>query len=276
MTISDYTNLNSNVINQILIAILKKDSAFLISHQNEKLTKFQINKIDYLYKKYKNNWPLPYLLNYCHFYQLKLELNQSVLIPRPETEIMLDIILEKVRKKPTNEKINILDLGTGSGAIIINLAYVLKNYKNISFFASDISRLALKVAIKNAKNHFLGKRIDFFLSNLLKNVNLNNNKLYITANLPYLSYKELKNPSLKKEPKLALYGGKNGLDIYKQLLIELKKFNKTKIIILLLEINPRQRLPLIKLIKTNYPQAKIIIHKDLRNKNRFLELIINN
>lgn len=272
MTIFDYTKLNSYPINQILIAILKKDSAFLISHKNKKLTKKQINTINLLYKKYQNNWPLPYLLKYCFFYKLKLKINQNVLIPRPETEVMID----KIREKINDEKTNILDIGTGSGAIILNLAFIYKNRKNLKFFASDISKKALNIAKDNAKTHLLAKKVKFFHSNILDNIQLNNDNLIIAANLPYLKKNELKHPSLKKEPKLALDGKNDGLFYYNKLLNDIKRFSKIKKIIIFLEINPEQNSKIRKIIKEKIKEAKIKTHRDLRRKIRFIEIKINN
>ncbi len=275
MTIFDYTKLNSDIINQILIAILKKDSAFLINHKNKKLSKKQVNTINFLYKKYQENWPLPYLLNVSYFYQLKLSINQNVLIPRPETEILVDKVIETIKENKNNEAINILDIGCGSGAIIINLAYNFKNNKKLKFIASDISRSALRIAKDNAKNYKLKTRIKFIQSDLLNNINLNKKKLIICANLPYLNKEEILHKSLKKEPKLALYGGKDGLKFYKILLIQIKSLNNIKNISVFFEINPQQNISLKKIIKYHFPEAIIRSHKDLRRKIRFIEININ-
>jgi release factor glutamine methyltransferase len=276
MTIADFTKLNSKIINQILIAILKKDSAFLISHKNKKLNKKQVNTINFIYNKYQNNWPLPYLLKFIYFYQLKIEINQKVLIPRPETEVMLDLILKKIKQEKNNQAINILDLGTGSGAIIVNLAYILKKEKNLKFFASDISSDCLKLAQKNANKYKLNKKIKFIQANLLNKIKLNNNQLIIAANLPYLNKGEILQESLKKEPKLALYGGKDGLDIYKNLLTEVYNLKKISKISIFLEINPHQGKQLKKIIKDKFSNIHIKSHYDLRNKLRFIQLDINN
>lgn len=275
MTIFDYTKLNSKIINQILIAILKKDSAFLISHKNKKLSKKQINTINLLYKKSQQNWPLPYLLNFSYFYKLKFKINQNVLIPRPETEIMIDKVLEIINDNK-EEKINLLDIGTGSGAIIVNLAYIYKNKNNLKFIASDISKPALKLAKINAKSYKLENKIKFIQSDLLKNINLNNNNLIICANLPYLNKEEIKHQTLKKEPKIALYGGKDGIDFYKKLLVQIKSLNNIKSISVFFEINPQQNTLIKNLIKIQFPKAIIKSHKDLRKKIRFIQININN
>lgn len=275
MQIADYLHKNNPVIDNILVAVLQKNSAFLIINKNKKLNKKQIDTIEFLYSKYENGWPLAYLLNYQKFYKLKLKVNQHVLIPRPETEIMIDLILNKCIHL-NNKKINILDIGTGSGAIVLNLAYILKNNRNFNFYASDVSKPALKLAKENLKNLKINNKIKFIESNLLKKIKLNSNKLIIAANLPYLNNKEIMHSCLKKEPKLALYGGIDGLDIYRNLFNELKSFKNIKDITVYIEINPQQEKPLQSIIVNNFSKSKIKKHLDLRKKIRFMQIEINN
>lgn len=275
MKIANYLKSNNEEKKQILTAILQKNSAFLIANQEKKLTKKQVKTIEFLYQKYQNGWPLPYLLNYQDFYKLKLKVNSQVLIPRPETELIIDLVLNQCQDLK-NKKIDFLDIGTGSGAIILNLAHILKDYKNYQFFASDISKTSLELAKENAINFKLSKKIKFIHSDLLEKINLNSNYLIITANLPYLDDIQIKNPNLKKEPEIALYGGKGGLDIYRRLFTDLKKFKKVKYIKLFLEIDPAQKNKLEKIIKNNWPKSEIFKHYDLRKKLRFISINLNN
>jgi len=275
MLISDYLQKDHKVFEKILIAVLQKNSAFLISNRDNKLSKKQINTIEFLYNKYKKGWPLPYLLNYQEFYKLKLKVNQNVLIPRPETEIMIDLILNQCHALK-DKQVNILDIGTGSGAIILNLAYILKNNKNFKFYASDISIKALEIAKENAKNLTIKDKIKFKHSDLLENIKLNSNNLIISANLPYLCKKQINNPCLKKEPKLALYGGIDGLDIYRKLFNELRILKHIKNIAIFIEIDPKQEKSLRSLIKNNFIKTNIRKHFDLRKKLRFIQIDINN
>ncbi len=273
MLISDYLQKNQVIFEKILIAVLQKNSAFLIANKNKKLSRKQINTIDFLYNKYKNGWPLPYLLNNQEFYKLKLKVNQNVLIPRPETEIMIDLILNQYQFLK-DKKVNFIDIGTGSGAIILNLAHIFKKKKNYNFYASDISKSALKIAKENAKNIKIDHKIKFIQSDLLENIKLNSNNLIITANLPYLNKEETKHFSLKKEPKLALYGGIDGLDLYRKLFKQLKAFKNN--ITVFAEINPHQGKELKTIISNNFTKFKIKKHLDLRKKLRFIEVNINN
>ncbi len=277
MLIADYLqtyNKIDQVVRQILVAVLKKDPSFLIAQPNKKINKQASQKINHLIKQYQAGWPLAYLLKETNFYHLSLTLSPSVLIPRPETETMVDLILTAVKLDNKNQT-TIIDLGTGSGAIILSLADKLKTKKNIKFLATDVSKPALRIAKLNAKKLHLSKQIQFINSYLLDFLSINHENLIIAANLPYLNRKELKEPSIKKEPKLALFGGLAGLSVYRQLLAQLNKKKITNLS-LYLEINPAQKEKLVEIIKKNWPSAKIIIKKDLNNNIRFLILKIKN
>lgn len=290
MTIYDYLKKYSSIkleIREILSAVLKKEAAFLISNYNKKLTKKQEMIVNELIKKYKDNWPLPYLIEKKSFYHLNLYINSNVLIPRPETELLVDLILTDIKKinrnkknrnkqgkgksKEKTETISIIDIGTGSGAIILSLADKLKGVKNIKFIATDISTLALKVTKTNAQILNLTKRVKIIKADLLSFLPENKENLIMVANLPYLNSKQLKEKSIEKEPKLALNGGHLGLSIYRQLLKQIKLKNISNSF-LYLEINPEQKNELIILIKKNWPKAKIKTEKDLRKKIRFLKV----
>ena len=153
-------------------------------------------------------------------------------------------------------------MGTGSGCLIISLAHVLKNKKNINFYGIDISRQALRVAKKNAKKHKLNKKIKFKTGNLLKplykKIKKETATYYILANLPYLNKEEIESePSLKMEPRQALDGGKNGLEIYEKLFKQVAQIKKNRDFFLYLEINPWQKDELIEIAKQIFFPTKV-------------------
>jgi len=250
---------------QILLAsVLKKDRSWLIAHDDEKLSKKQSSSYNKLITKRAKHWPVAYLLNEKEFYGRKFMVNKDVLVPRPESELIIETILPLLNKNSV-----LIDLGTGSGCLIISALLQNKNIKQA--IAVDISSQALKIAKQNAKNYNLDKKIKFVKSDLLKNVNLNqlpkNSELIIMANLPYLTKKQMSEPSIKHEPKQALVAGNDGLKYYRELKQQLKTRlpigrNIDQKVTLICEINPGQKNGFKKL----WPQT--IFKKDLAGKTR--------
>jgi release factor glutamine methyltransferase len=267
---------------EILIAfILKKEREFIIIHPEYKVTTTQTRAFTLAEKKRLANWPISYITGSKEFYGLDFQVNKNVLVPRPETEMIVDILLEQI--KVQTEKLSFIDIGTGSGAIIVSLAkncllkYPVK-YEQHSFTALDISRAALKVARQNAQQQKLDKKISFIKSDLLnslKSENLIGQNLVIAANLPYLTPAQVKaEPSISCEPKLALEAGKDGLKYYRQLLKDLKKIKFTSLF-LILEIDPEQTKEIKEIIKKQLLKSRLKIIKDLRKNNRFAIVEIN-
>jgi release factor glutamine methyltransferase len=218
-----------NETREILCFVLKKDWAFLLSHPKKKLSKKQIKEINQLIQRRLKNEPLAYILGYKNFYGLDFIVNKNVLIPRPETELMvektLNLLNKELRNKLRNKIITYIDIGTGSGCIPISIiknlnktspffkggkgGFSRKPKQVISYFATDISSKALEIAKQNAEKHRASNQIKFiqsdllsFLSPLLRKEGIkgrllrnytnqiqNMDNLIITANLPYLSQK---------------------------------------------------------------------------------------
>ena len=263
----------------LLSFICQKELASLISQPEKKLKRREKKMLKDLVKKRIQGWPLAYLIKSKGFYQLEFFVNKHTLIPRPESEIIIEEFLKRYNKN--DEKINIIDLGTGSGCLIISLAHVLKNKKNINFYGIDISRQALRVAKKNAKKHKLNKKIKFKTGNLLKplykKIKKETATYYILANLPYLNKEEIESePSLKMEPRQALDGGKNGLEIYKKLFKQVAQIKKNRDFFLYLEINPWQKDELIEIGKQIFFPTKVSFDFifDLRGDLRLIVLKI--
>jgi release factor glutamine methyltransferase len=181
----------------------------------------------------KNGEPVAYIISKKEFFGIDFSVDKSVLIPRPETEELVDKALELINNNNNKKNFGVLDLGTGSGAIAISIAMSLKKwhkdhkfeYKNISIFASDISEKALNKARENAKNHEVDHEIEFIKSDLLGDIKNIKKVDLIVANLPYLDPVNRNNYAvdLSYEPHLALYAGENGMDYYQNLFGQIKK-----------------------------------------------------
>lgn len=254
---------------EVLIAeILGKTKEYVLAHPETKLSPAQKRKLKHMQRELSKGVPLAYVLSYKWFYNNKIFVNKSVLIPRPETETLVDLALTWAKQhKPKT----IIDIGTGSGAIIVSLKRNLKT--KAQFFASDISKKALAVAKRNAKDlkiSFKQGNLSTPFSKLLKK---NSDKVLITANLPYLHPKQLAEKSISKEPRLALLGGKKGTEKILKLLKELSKF-KLKNSLILLEINYDQAKTITVLINKLMPEVKITVHKDLALWDRIVQIQI--
>jgi len=252
-----------------------KSREYILAHPEKKLTKKQIIKFNDLIKQRSKHVPVAYLIKEKEFYGRTFYVDERVLVPRPETEMIIaDCRLQIADCRLNN--IAIIDIGTGSGCIVITLAKELQNLKpkikNKKFLATDISKDALTVARKNARLHKVDKKIKFLHGNLLKPVYKllpANCKLIITANLPYLTPVQIKNsPSIKHEPKLALMAGKDGLKYYRELAKQVKKLikiNPKLNIAILCEINPKQLRGMKKIFSF---AEEITIKKDLAGLDR--------
>lgn len=266
----------NNEIPLIIAHSIKKEKEFIFTHDEYSLTLFEYLKFKYFLNKLKQNYPLSYLTKNKEFFNLNFFINKNVLVPRPETEIMVEKaidIIEEINLNEKKKKILLIDVGTGSGCIPIS---ILKNIQNnVKTIAIDISKKALVVAKQNAKNH--GVEIEFRYGNLLKpvidkNILSNYTDIIITANLPYLTEKQFEDEkSVQKEPKLALVAQKQGLELYILLLQQIseivKKYPQLKLNILL-EIDPFQDKIIHKVIQNTLYRAKIQTFKDLTNKSR--------
>ncbi len=211
-------------VKMLLSDVLNKTKEYLIIHDEEEVNenekKVFLEKIERL----RNYEPIQYILNRQEFMGFSFSVNENVLIPQPDTENLVEEVLYIADKldKDINEEIRILDLCTGSGAIAISIAKLLG--KKVLVYASDISAEALKVAEENSMNNMVN--IYFFKSNLFEKIS----NLYkfdiIVSNPPYIETKKIENlpEEVKREPKIALDGGEDGLKFYKEISKEAKKY----------------------------------------------------
>jgi release factor glutamine methyltransferase len=264
MTIAQALKKHPKIEADLLLGhVLKQSREFLYMHPDKKLTPKQAAAFENMAMKRKKGMPAAYLLGYKHFYGLKFKVNRDVLIPRPETEWLVDEaarIIKRLRKQNPSKLIKIIDVGTGSGAIAVSIAKAV-NDKKIQITATDISEKALLVAKANAKSNKV--KINFKRSDLLAGVSGKFN--IIIANLPYVPISDYKKllQSLKYEPKLALTDGTDDFVLISKLLKQAKN-NLAPNGIILLETDPAS----IKLFK-----SKGKITKDIRGLDRFIRIV---
>jgi len=215
---------------EVLLAhVLKKPLTFLLAHDETEIGYFALRKYHRLIRQRKEGMPVAYLTGHREFYGLDFEVNKHVLVPRPDTETLVECVIDYIKRNDETTKrrndILLLDVGTGSACIPIS---ILKNVPDLRAVATEISGSAMGVAKRNIKKHGLSGRIKLFSSDLLKSVPrelFEDREVVVTANLPYIPKQFAVHPSTKFEPGIALYGGDDGLDIYKRLVDELRDIN---------------------------------------------------
>lgn len=254
----------------IMAHVLKKDRVFVVAHPELIVKPKEVIQFNKLVRARLAGWSIAVLIGVKEFYGLEFKVNKDVLVPRPETEILVDTILEYVKSKP---EALVMDIGTGSGAIITSLYNNLKNKRHL-FYASDKSNKALIVAKSNAKKY--ETEIGFLNGDLLKPYlpilkRTKPKNIVIAANLPYLKPEEMLEPSIKKEPKSALLSGSDGLWHYKRLFYQLKYVKDTSVF-LICEINPEQAESIEKLAKASFPKSVTRFQNDYTNRIRFFIL----
>ncbi len=229
-TISKIRNKYSKVIDgKLLDAILKKvlgvDDAFLLGNPEKKISILNHIKILFSIKLIYQDYPIEYITHKASFYGFDFFVNQSVLIPREDSETIINTVINNKLEK--DGKYKILDLGTGSGALAISL---LKEYKNSKATMVDASKEALKIAQKNTQNLGIKEnRVDFIKSDWFSN--LGDEKFdIIVCNPPYVSSNErdIMTKNTEYEPLEALFAGRGGLEVYEKISKELSKFLKNK------------------------------------------------
>jgi len=270
----------------ILAFCLRKDRVFLYAHSEYHLTPFEFIKYLFLKSRRMNGAPIAYLTGKKEFFGLDFFVNKNVLIPRPDTELMVEEVLNTISN--IQQPIFLIDIGTGSGCIPIAIT---KNSpdKIHKIIAIDKSKKALHVAKKNAAYHKVDieLRQGDLLAPIKSEIKNLKSAIVITANLPYLTYDQFKaENTIKKEPKLALVAdNKNGLSLYEKLLRQIASISiiqyphlwgatRRVAISIFLEIDPKQKTAAEKLIKEILPNSNIKIKTDLAGRDRLVAIEI--
>jgi release factor glutamine methyltransferase len=248
----------------LLMCEIGKSKSWVLSHPDYEIQTRSVNSLEKMLKRALIGEPIPYIIGHWEFYGLDFQVTPDVLIPRPETEMIVEKAQVWLKK---NQGQKILDLGTGSGCISIALAV---SNPSVTIVSADSSRKALKIAQKNAIHHQVRKRIIFTHSNLFSQIRGNFD--IICANLPYIPREQLKLfPISKFEPIMALDGGNDGLMVISDFLR--KAFNFMNIPgLLLCEYGMGQENPIKKLAKLYFPHPAIETFSDLQGISRLLSI----
>ena len=281
MYLRDFFYQNSEKLKQAGIVDHKLETRILISNYmnwtqskyisslNSSLKSKHIYDINTLIKRRINHEPLQYITGIVEFYKRTFLVNKDVLIPRNETEILIEEAIKFIKKNKINNP-KILDLCTGSGIIAISIA---KEIPDASITATDISQKALDIAKIHAKKHNI--KINLIKSDCLENINEEYN--IVISNPPYIKTNNLKflEKEVRMEPKIALDGGHDGVKIIKKIIEHLPKiciFNKYAVFI---EIDPEIKKKCVEISQNTFPDSLVYTVKDLKKLDRIL-IIKNN
>ena len=255
-----------NTLRAFLFELCNDENVNLYLEKDGPAKEVIIEKYESGVKRMMAGEPLNYVLGYSYFYGYRLKVDNAVLIPRFETEELVGKVLAYYDEYFKGEKIDLADVGTGSGAIAIALK---KEEDNLNVYASDISKDALEVARQNAYNN--KAEITFFEGSMLKPLIENGIKLDIlVSNPPYIRLDEVIEHSVKDyEPNVALFGGEDGLKFYRIIFEDALKVLKEKSL-MFFEMGYDQKENLSNLAKAYFPNAQIEVFKDINNKDMML------
>lgn len=248
----------------LLQYILKKTRQYIIVYDNKDISKKEQFEYFINIEKLTKGVPLQHITHLQEFMKMDFFVDENVLIPRPDTEILVE---ETIKIAQRMKAPKILDLCTGSGAIAISIA---KNVSNAEIYAVDISEKALKVARKNAERLEVVKKVKFIKSNLFNEIGKNKFDIIVT-NPPYIKKEDIQylSDEVQNEPLLALDGGLDGLDFYRKILnqaIDYMKFDGY----ICMEIGYNQKEEVLELIKQNNQYTDTYSKKDLHGNDRII------
>ena len=261
----------SNMENPIMHArillenTLKVNREYIVVNDKEKVD--EIKEGSYLenINRLINGEPIQYITNYQEFMKLDFYVDENVLIPRADTEILVEEAINFMQKNK-KKNLKVLDMCTGSGAIAISIA---KNIESVKVYAVDLSEKALEVAQKNALQNGVFDKCEFIKSDMFENIKERFD--VIISNPPYIRKKDIENldVNVRKEPLMALDGGEDGLDFYRILIDDSYKFLE-KDGRLFLEIGYDQKEEVMSLFKERYKYKDIYSKKDLSGNDRII------
>jgi release factor glutamine methyltransferase len=257
----------------ILSFVLQMERIELYTHFDEVVGKPQLDKLHNLVKRCLQNEPVQYLTSRCEFYSLSFKVAPGCLIPRPETELLVERAIDFLRGRTGTQYV--CDLCTGCGCIA---AAIAKNFPDAKIIATDICDKALSVAAENIKKHNLSERVELLQGDLFEPVisQLDVKEFdLIVCNPPYVSeteYEKLDTKVKNYEPKLALDGGQDGLDIYRRIATEAGGHLKKEGAVIL-EIGYLQGGGVKELLEETNAFSPIKIEKDFNNNDRIITAI---
>lgn len=271
--IKNYIKDESILARMLLEYVLNKDKQYLIINQDENVDDKNEQEYGKLIKKIIDGTPIQYITHNQEFMKLNFYVDENVLIPQPDTEILVEEVLDICNKEINKiedinklKNIKILDICTGSGAIGISIA---KNIENVQIVESDISIKALQIAKLNCEKNEIKEKINFIQSDMFEKIDGKFN--IIVSNPPYISKEEIErlDKTVLSEPMLALDGGIEGLDFYKILINESYKYLE-KDGYLCMEIGYNQKKKVINLLKQSDKYKEIYCKKDLSKNDRIV------
>ncbi|HET6821513.1 MAG TPA: peptide chain release factor N(5)-glutamine methyltransferase [Anaerolineales bacterium] len=267
-SLSDTPALDASVL---LAHILHKPRTWVVAHPELTFTTEQQKQLDDSLRRLERGESFPYVLGHWDFYGMDFEVTPDVLIPRPETELLVDRAIAWLKESPLQR--SVADIGTGSGVIAISIAV---HVPAVHVLATDISPPALEVARRNAGTFDVLHKVDFVQCDLLpaRNAPLLRELRFdlICANLPYIPTETLHNlPVFGREPTLALDGGDDGLELIRRLLRMAPDWLAPDGMILL-EIESTRGSQTSDLAHNLFPEAAIYLHQDLTGRDRLLEI----
>ena len=254
----------------LLCHILGISETELYCEPEKTLTPSEIKKLKLLTNRRLHHEPLAYIVGHCQFYGHDFRLSRHTFIPRPETELLVEEAINFARHRPQNQ-LTAADIGTGSGAIAISLALALPEAR---IYATEIAAPALKIARINCRQHRVSRRVTLLQGNLLEP--LPEPVKVIIANLPYVKNNELEklDPEIANfEPRVALAGGEDGLDMVRRLLTQLPGRLRPQGC-LLLEIGYTQSKAVNSLLARHLPRADIKLIADLAGNDRVARVVL--
>lgn len=258
---------------QVLLAhIIQKPRTWVMAHPEFAFTTEQYEQLNDSLMRVERGESFPYVLGHWEFFGLEFDITNDVLIPRPETELLVEKAIVWLQASP--DRRTIADVGTGSGVISTSIAMHVEDAR---ILATDISLDALKVAQHNARKFHVHHRIDFLQCDLLpqpfESLPTDNHFDLICANLPYIPTGTLRQlPIYGKEPTLALDGGTDGLDIYRHL-FKLAPAWLAPQGMMLLEIESSLGVQALSLAYDSFSSVSIHLHQDLTGRDRLLEIM---
>lgn len=255
-------NKEVEAVKLLLMELSNQDPhTFYLNLKSEVDEKFKKHFEEQLTKYLKHDIPVQHLIGHAYFYGHAFLVNEHVLIPRSETEQLVEEVLYLYDQYFEHEKVRVLDLGTGSGCIGLTLSL---EEKNMDVSVSDISIKALEVAKNNSEK--LNADVSIIHSDLFENIKGTFD--IIVSNPPYIPDEEALDNIVKKEPDVALFGGSLGVDFYEKILKQIKPFLKEKALIAF-EHGYMQNDVIRAFVNKHLPNAVVIQKKDLQQKDRF-------